>query len=354
MKKVFILLLFVSALVACSKLEVTPMEQNSKAAITYQTAPITKARGQFAQSYIFESAAYYLSPTFSKNSWLNDGEKSTLYISPATVSYTNGKWQMAKPYYWPKDGGTLTFFSWSLNSTTLTFNEGSKASVTIEPEVGVHLKDFDITVDGDIDFIVADIAYDKTQNQHEYYNDGVPTLFRHKLSQVKFTAETDADYSASQTFYIRSITITNVAKTGEYKQGTVDTQTTPCWKTVDQWIVGNDTYSVDYLKYNGTEDSYATDGLEVTNKVQNIESTQYYYIPETFDDSNEIVVCYQIKDKSSGIVENVTLIKSLKNIIGNSFKVGTIYTINLRFHLDEITWDPAIENWDISTNEIDI
>lgn len=345
MKKVFIALLYVSALVACSRLEVTPIE-DSKAAITYQTAPITKAYAEFAHSYVFESAAYYLHPSDPFKSWLNYGEESTLYVSPDVVSYTNGVWQMNESHYWPKDGGTLTFFSWSLNKSDLKFNTGSNASVEIKKEFGVCLSNFDITVDKGVDFIVADIAADKTKNQEEYFTTGVPTLFRHKLSSLVFTAETDEDYSASEKFFIKSITIKNLAKTGEYQQGEVDKTTDPwCWTTVDKWTV-NGTYDVDY--YNNAT------GMEVTNTLQNVKGEQYYYIPQVFDGTEVIEVHYQILDVSSNVTEDVKITIPIQNVITTAFKVGTIYTINLRFHLDEITWDPAVEDWFSAANEINI
>ena len=343
MKKVFILLLFVSALVACSRLEVTPMEQDSKAAITYQTAPITKAYAEFAHSYVFESTAYYLHPTNPRQSWLNIGEESVLYVSPDVVSYTNGVWQMDKPHYWPKDGGTLTFFSWSLNKSTLNFNEGSNATVEIKPETGVCLNDFDITVDKGTDFVVADIAVDQTKNLNEYFTSGVPTLFRHKLASVSFTAETDKDYSESERFFIKSITVTNLAKTGNYQQGEVDYDANPCWYTVDRWTTEG---IYDAVYYNGE--------MEVTETIQNVKGNQYYYIPETFDGTETIEIHYQILDVSSNVLEDVVLILPLKDVIGDSFKIGTIYTINLNFHLDEITWDPAVEDWNVSLNNINV
>lgn len=336
---------------------VDPVKVTKDVEISYTPSPITKAYTEFDHSYVFESTAYYLAPTSPFESWLNLGEQSVNYVPSSTVSYVNGVWKMNSPYYWPKDGGTLTFFSWSLNKSTLDFNAGSAASVEVKPELGVHLKNFDITVDNDVDFIVADIAVDQTKNLEEYYVSGVPTLFRHKLASVKFTAETDEDYSAFKTFYIRSIEINGVAKTAEYQQGEVNPNVNPCWYTVDRWTV-NDTYDVAYFKYSGTEDSYATDGMKVNVDVQDVEGEQYYYIPESFDGSETITVWYQIVDTRSGVVEDVAVTVPLKTVgtqtgaVGDSFDIGKIYTINLRFHLDEITWDPAVEDWVKSDAEL--
>ena len=337
---------------------VDPVEVAKDVEIAYTPAPITKAYAEFDHSYVFESAAYYLAPASPFESFINYGEKCINYVPSSTVSCVNNVWRMASPYYWPKDGGTLTFFSWSLNKSTLDFNTGSTASAEIKPELGVHLKDFDITVDGDIDFIVADIAADQTKNLEEYYVSGVPTLFRHKLASVKFTAETDADYSASKAFYIRSIEINGIARTAEYQQGEVITTSDPwTWTTVDRWTV-NGTYDVAYFKYSGNENSYATDGVEVTADVQDVKGEQYFYIPETFDGSETITIWYQIVDLKTGIVEDVTVEVPLKTVgnqtgvVGDSFDVGKIYTINLRFRLDEITWDPSVEDWAKSDAEL--
>lgn len=251
---------------------------------------------------------------------------------------------MDEPHYWPKDGGKLTFFSWSLNKSTLSFNNNSTASVVIKPETGVCLNNFDITVDKDIDFIVADIAYDKTQNQEVYYTRGVPTLFRHKLSRLAFTAETDEDYTKSERFFIKSIIIKNLAKIGNYQQGEVDYDANPCWSTVDRWTT-NGTCNAVYCD---------TTGLEVIKNIQNIKGEQYYHIPQDFNGTEVIEIHYQVLNVKSKFLEDITLKIPIKDVIAKSFKVGTIYTINLRFHLDEITWDPAVEDWFSAANEINI
>lgn len=98
MKKVFIPLLFVSALVACSKIEVTSLVQDNKTMITYQTAPITKGHDKFDNTYVFESTAYYLAPSDTVGGWTKNVTKGQLYIPAGTVKHSD-TWKMATPYY---------------------------------------------------------------------------------------------------------------------------------------------------------------------------------------------------------------------------------------------------------------
>lgn len=343
MKKVFILLLFVSALVACSKVEVTSLVQDNKTMITYQTAPITKGHDKFDNTYVFQSAAYYLSSAdVADGGWATKASSGKEYIAANTVKYIDNTWRMENHYYWPKDDGKLTFYSWSLNKANLDF-VNSDPTVTIDKENGVVLKNYDISVQKNIDFIVAVPAKDQTSNLHLYYTDGVPTLFKHQLSYLLITAKTDKDYSESVTFTIKSIKVINVAKTGEYQETQVNTGN---WDIINKWTTES-TYDADYR----TTDLIVTDNLETVIE----DDTQTNYIPQEFTGKEYIVVKYEIYNKDSKITEKVTSeIPLITNISNDEFRNGYKYTINLIFALKEIFWDPAVEDWTVEGKDVPV
>lgn len=346
MKKIFIPLLFVSALVACSKLEVTPVVQDNKTVITYQMAPITKSPDTwkpFDTKYVFQSAAYYLtSEDVANGGWTSNASSGKEYIKPNTVQYIDNVWRMKEHYYWPKDNGALTFYSWSLNKENLDF-VNSDPKVTINNEKGVVLTNYDISVQKNIDFIVAEPEYDRCENIKTYSTEGVPTLFKHQLSYLYITAKTDQDYTSSVTFTIKSIKVENVAKIGEFQETEIDSGK---WKTINKWTTAG-TYDANYRTTDFPVNS--TTGSVIEN------STQTNYIPQKFTDNEYIVVEYEIYNKASNITEKITSKISLTTNIGDSkFKNGTKYTINLIFKLNEIFWDPAVEDWSIYGKDIDV
>ena len=350
MKKIFYILAAAAVVAACSKSEVTDistLQSEVDTPVNFLPSPITKAGyTEFSKTHVFKSAAYYLKKT---KTWQENFAEGVNYIPESEVSYQTAVspnvWRTVKPYYWPKDGGSLTFYSWSLNKNNLNFPAGSSATVTIDKEKGVLLKNFDITKDT-VDFIVAVPAEDRTVNVRTYYTDGVPTLFKHQLSKMKFTAVADEEYPG-KTINIKEITITGVASKAEYQEA--DTDQDGNWVVVDRWTLDpvGDTHDSDVY------DAGTGKGTEVTTSTVTFGGDQTIFIPQEFTGNETIIIKYEIVDEVSGITEEITveipLKKALESTQGKEdgeFEPGKEYTINFRFTLDLVFWDPAVQDWD--------
>ncbi len=368
-----------AAAAACSKTEITPAGSEALAEITYETAPVTRGEVQkFDEGNVFASVAYYLGEGLSW-SGRTDSDTPMLYMGSETGGVTTGvtiahsgdAWRSAggKKYYWPKQG-KLTFFAWTLNSGSLSFPTGSSAKVSCSPTEGITLKGHDILVDGDTDFMVAKVAEDKNANEKQYLKTpgvtaGVPTLFRHMLSMLRITARTQDDYSAAKRFYIRSITLTNMLQKASFQQCSWDGSASVKWKSeVNEWTAvtdasGNPTAcNVDFYKYSGTEGSKTAAGLKVDTFDENspveVPASLSYYNPETFTGDEMLTLVYQIENLNNNVVEYVTVSKPLKDIAGGKLEWGHRYTLNLIFGLDEILWDPAVEDWTPEEKNVEI
>ncbi len=365
-------------LAGCAKNEVTPVENNGLTEITYETAPVTKAltgnETKFDDSNIFSSVAFYLE---NDKSWDWGATTPTVYIgseaSAGSGSYdgvtvakvgsdwvsakknnAGTAWEKDKAYYWPKKG-KLTFFSWSLNSTSLAFPTGSNAEVTCVPSEGILLNGFDIDVNKNVDFMVADVAKDKDANESVYktisgVEKGVPTLFRHKFSRLYFTAKKKEDYNGV-TFTINSIEFKNLADNANYAQHSSVTSE----ETMTAWPIS-------MTKSDQTYTSGITQ--EVTTTEQPVtQNGQYIYLPQTFsDDSQTVEIKYTVEYDTDGdgtvdVTETITETKKLSDLFkdttttpaGDSkWEMGKKYTLDITFALDEILWDPAVQDW-IST-----
>ena len=355
MKKLIVLFSAVAALAACSKNEVVPAVSGENVEISYKVAPRTKADPQtFDTDNVFASWAYYLP---SGKSWSANQTEAKIYIGKegeegATISYGNNVWKdQDNSYYWPKEGN-LTFFAYSLNSKSLTNKFGEDTHFTClnhESQYGIF-GSLNLDTHPNTDFLVADIAKDKTANQNVYNFNGVPTLFKHKLSRVKFTVKKKSDYPGA-TITLNSITFKNLVNGMTYTQYQKD--------------AAKGIYTPDYLfpgtkrtdqKY--TETAFEVSSSKAFDPVPDKNEVRYIYIPQDFKGVTEtdkiatIEVKYTVTFKD-GISETYTKTLNVKNIF-DSWEIGKRYTFNLIFSLDEIKWAPAVGDWEDDIKNIDV
>lgn len=360
MKKLIVLFSAVAALAACSKNEVVPAVSGENVEISYKVAPRTKADPQaFDTKNVFASWAYYLP---NGKSWETNFKEAQIYIGKdgeegATISYGNNVWKdQTTSYYWPKEGN-LTFFAYSLNSSSLTDKSGTDTHFTCLNHDSQHgiFGTLNLDTHPNTDFLVADIAKDKTANENVYNFNGVPTLFKHKLSRVKFAVRKKSDYPGA-TITLNSITFKNPVNGMTYTQYQNDEA---------KGIIP------DYM-YPGTARSnqeYTTTDFEVSSTafvpVPDANEVRYIYIPQDFKGVTEtdkiatIEVKYTVtlkkgtSETDKGISETYTKTLNVKDIF-DSWKIGKRYTFNLIFSLDEIKWAPAVGDWENEIKNIDV
>lgn len=344
MKKLIVLFSAVAALAACSKNEVVPAVSGENVEISYKVAPRTKADPQaFNTDNVFASWAYYLP---SGKNWNANQAEAKIYIGKdgeegATISYGNSVWKdLTTSYYWPKEG-KLTFFAYSLNSKSLTDKSGTgKHFVCMNhtTQYGIY-GTLDLDSEPNTDFLVADIASDKTANENKYNLTGVPTLFKHRLSRVKFAVRKKADY-ANTTITLNSIEFKKLCNGMTYSQ-----------------FMKNDNGKFEEYIFPSTsrkDQTYTTKDFVVAStafvSVPEANEDHYIYIPQNFNDVTDadkiatIEVKYTVTFKD-GISETYTKTLNVKDIF-DSWEMGKKYTFNLSFSLDEINWAPAVGDWE--------
>lgn len=330
MKKYFFILAAAAALAACAKNEVTPVLSQENTEIAYNVAPKTKTlaanQENFAIDNVFASWAYYLQ---KDQTWAADKATAQPYIVGSTISHKNDTWKdQTKSYYWPKDGGSLTFLAYSLNKGDLNL-AGTDSHFNCTNTHGINGA-IDLAANKNTDFLVAEIAADKTANENQYVFNGVPTLFKHKLSRVACTVKKAAAY-ADKKFELEEINFLNVATYGSYGQ-----------LPTEKFTAGT-----------------ATKDQVYTNAVQEITTTAaavaaedvVIYMPQTFADATaKIQVKYTVTTTvgTGSVVENCVKEISINSKF-DEWAMGKKYTFNLTFALDEIKWDPAVEKWEDAT-----
>ena len=360
-----------AALAACSKNEVAPVDVDQE--ITYQTIETKTAVG-FNKTNVFKSYAYFLE---SGKSW--DAHYSNFaseYIKDANIGYIastnawknvekNGSnWNPAKTYYWPKQG-SLTFFAWSMNDANEPAITG--ATVSSPAAKGITVTGYDIAQNRNRDFLVAEIAKNKTKNEthHESgveegsetdsWKNGVPTVFKHALSSLAFTVQTvdgadkPKDYSTEGvTFKVKSIKLTGIETTANYSQ---------------DWRTGS-AASLHTWTPTGTGSTipvFTNDSGQVVTATQSpldVDDSDYtIVIPQTFStEALEIVYTITTNYTGSNVTETVEYSTAKSNAIDlktkiytQDWKPGYLYTVAIKFNLDEILWDPSVVEWENGT-----
>ena len=327
-------------LAGCSKTDVIPAE-SAPQEITFQTVE-TKAASKFATDKKFYSYAYFLEK--GKN-WSANSSTAEAYISSSLIEYVTAKtaWKnTTTTYYWPKEG-TLTFFAWT-DYTASPAVTGCTIDCAIDK--GINTTGYTVTSNMNKDLMVADIAADQ---QYDGWAKGVPTIFKHVLSNLIFTVKTDEATTGNVypdgMFKLKSIKLKNVSTKGDYTQGSSTASTTP-WS--------NQGTPAELSTYSGSE-------VTVTNTAQTLTpaSADYFIVlPQTFApvatitaDTPVIEVVYTITTNYTGtaVTETVTATQSLDKIYTASWENGKKYTLNIILGLKEILWDPDVTDWTTGT-----
>lgn len=355
MKKVFLIAAAVVAFAACSKNEVLPSSSINNE-ISFNVAPRTKAltsdQSAFGVNNHFISYAYFLTddkkwPTNAGSIYINGAEVS----SHVDASATGGRvWKADNSYYWPKsEKSSLTFFAWSKNTGECSLAGG--ATVSCDPQKGIAFTGYDVTSNKNVDLLVADVAANKHGNENLYTYSGVPTLFRHKLSYVIFKVKTQKAYAGKE-FALKSIKFVGLGSKASYDQKAND-GTDPVYNTVGEWATP--TATADQVYFNATTPVVFTDADFVLETAATASVDQKYYLPQALTAvtpgagvAGSIEVVYTIKTTEGTAVstETVTRYISAKSMFADDLKINKKYTCTLTFSLDEITWDPAVQDWE--------
>ena len=359
MNKIIWISAAVLSVAACAKNEVIPVNSGENQEITFNVAPKTKAdpkKEAFSTNNVFASWAYYLPGTVKWDK--KDGDNTTdpitpattpaLYINGAVISNTkpdgtDGVWKAEKTYYWPKNG-SLTFFAYSLNKKNLDLT-GGDSFFRCGVSSGIYGA-IDLKVNPNTDFLVAEIAKDRTGNVMTHFTEGVPTLFRHKLSNIVFKVAAGSYDRTS--FKLKSIQFKNIGCFGSYSQ------VPETFSRGVQSVLYNPYYSE---SEEGQEQEITTTLTEVDKgSVKN-----WIFVPQLFDDeTGEIEVVYEIITEVATdkfVTQTVPQTIKLKELfptvpnqdplkVSGGWEMGKKYTINLTFTLNEILWDPAVQDWD--------
>lgn len=351
-------LCFATLTLSCTKVE---QSEPTQAQISYNVVQYTqtKAAGEYPTTVPFVSSAFYLE---DGKTWAANHSEAIAYIENATISFNGTNWYDADhAYYWPR-AGKLTFLSYS--------PQAIKDYTKIDRNSGITITNWDVNANQNIDIMVADVQTEQTSNQNVGTYTGVPTIFRHKLSQiVGFEFNTFEDYAHGHdgspskpyqnkdfVFIVKEISIGNLIQKGSY-YSSFDVGTAAA--KIGAWIPDESPYAKkSYTWYNGA-------GKEIiysTTSMTRIDGNAPYLmiLPQTFanpgkaDPSNvphlKLVYTQRSYNASSySDTEKTTyvslydLFQSSENKINLNRQIKVRITFNLQANL--ITWAPDQDDW---------
>ena len=328
---------------ACSKIE---QAEAPHTRICYNVVQLhgTKADPTYPTDRPFISYAFMM-PEGEK--WEDEGKRNSYaqpYISGATISFDGMHWyDPSKTYYWPTSG-SLTFFSFSPEAVKTT-------DTTVDKTNGVTIKDWDVDANQTVDIMVADVQTGQTANRSEGLYTGVPTIFRHKLSQiVGFEFNTLKDYSSSTKFYVTRISLKNIKQKGTYVSGPLVGTTS---SLIGKWTLDGSSGAKSYPYYDG-----GTTGTEVvyndgTGNNTKVGSGVIMLLPQTFSDPGEtpdwaktphLEIAYKVGS------EPKTARVSLYDLFAPSHELGMNKQITIKVTFSNegnlILWAPDQEDWE--------
>ncbi len=397
MKKVLtaaILAVTTCAFIGCTKNEVRSISDNPQAVRFLPLNGKHSTKGMvdgitYPTNIPFGTLAYYL----PSGNWNANMADATLYIPISKVvnkaNATNGSaWEVeGKTYYWPKSG-SLTFFAYSPFSYQEA-NGGNLAIKSLSGNDGIQIVDYNVNAHQDTDFMVADIAKNKKANEDQpgssLYN-GVPIVFRHKLSQIvginfqtvitNGNALVEHDYSYGRStngplqagdvvFKLKKVEVRNLFTTGTYGYTTTNADpVTELWahqaneknypwfdkETAPEAFADNTTFN---LKYNTQYTSNKPYLLVLPQPCNSTLTTT----PAAVDPL--IHIEYQVltySDATNCSTENVSEDVYLYNIHG-AIDMNKKITYNFKINLEDrkIYWAPSVADWEgVTYNNIEI
>lgn len=345
MKKLFLIAVAACvALASCTKNEVAPTDPQE---ITYQAivGKSTKA--------LIGNTAYPEGETFGTVAYKVDGGTSELYIPISEVSYntTDKYWSTETPYYWPKDGSTLTFYSYS------PFKDNSDTQIpdVSSTEDGLTIANYSVASAARqlTDLMVADKVTGLTDNNETIgsWKEDVSTVFRHKLAQVvainfqtvDANGTTVKDYANGRSHGScqpgdKIYTITDVTFKAIPEQGTYTNAGTEGWTTT-----GTATPTIPWISGNTTP---FTGGMFDTTRPTN---GYLLVIPQTFAASNQqLTINYTVKTYTGASTFATETIERTVDLstLHTAWEMNKKYTYTISIGLNRIYWAPSVVAWD--------
>ena len=343
-RNIFILSILVG-LAACTKVEdVYVPEAISYSVGTYANA--TKAHTN------------YTGTSFCSSAWLhaNGAAAGSAFFTSEEITNTGTTWEPAHEYYWPMSQDSyLNFVSWydSRNGSDITVSENA---ITVGPR----------TIGETDELMVAKKVWEQKSNVNpgRYYTPGVPTLFRHQLTQIGVKAKLSAP-AVEEATNIRTtweVSLKNVSFNGVYTNGTLSLtntshatgEDTSYWEggwTVNTGVAATTIAATSSTTLTTTEAEIIPYRSVLPQEISGITLSVTYEVTTTTQNTSTLA---QHSVKETVVASGLSL-GNFEGYHGNwTMNSRITYYININPATSVITVVPIADNWTQASNEITV
>ncbi len=392
MKRLFLLVGVIAAMISCAKSDVYDVNQSNPDVIAFDTYVDQTTKGTVFTNETVQTTGFGLMAYYTAQNYWDDSEaaNSTLSFSPdfmynQKVEYnTNSQaWSYSPLKYWPNaDDDKVTFFAYAPYEST---TNGVEASYTDNEDTGRPQIKFTVQEDADdmIDFVAGQNMDMVRQQEKVTFN------LKHQLTRATFSAMAyvdnaeeygaDADGDGESYIVVKSMDIVNGDYNQFYTEGvyTFDNETTDNDKTDHSqdgvWTIDT-TSATDYsfasiMGYNNvapetgeTATALYASGYNSAGVVLPIAQTTYsslfdsgeylFLLPPNgaagLDGSIEIEIVYDIVTIDSKLAAGYSSTESTYTISlpEGTLAQGKAYDFQLLFNVTEILVEPNIVDWE--------
>ena len=347
---------------SCAKVSpVLPQDQEITFAVA-NVAQATKATA-FDTEKTFGTFAYW-TPT----DWATDGT-TNLFMNNEEIANDGSVWASVSPRYWPKSG-LISFASYAPYCKNGNEN-GFTAAPAYSYDHQFTFADYTIVPEANVDLMYADDANNKdctnttntdgktvVSGENDEVNDftGVPTLFKHALTQVRFNFQRKPFDNPSLDEDESWIEVTSVRLSGLYNKNTF---------TDNTWDRAQATGEATYTLYEGEE------GLKIAKTDENptLVGNPMILLPQILTTTGEdatvvgpqtLEVTYNIciKFDSNPVVQRqegltASVLLGEADLKDWEMNKDITYLVTISPYTDTpITFDPAVADWTHLTGEL--
>ena len=323
---------------ACTRVE-NPVAEDR---ISYVVGRYATKASEYPEYRAAEGLAQFSSKAFIHR--LGDAAGEVFYESE--ITWDGAVWSTDRDYYWPKHPDTyIDFVSWyaSAGITPATVTE---TNFRVTREIAATDK-----------LLIADEAWRQTANTTTYYTSGVPTLFRHVLSEVALNMSVTTTEDATSNY---AVSIQEVSLEGYYTTGTMSlhnedpgnpgtTRWTSSGAPTLLWTVTSNTNTTPLTIFNGSQPLTTTPA-----SIMALRS----FLPQSLGDGVVLHILYTVENRKKGddslissedhIPATVVLnkITNTSSIAINQWVPNKRYTYSISINplSQEILLEPTIES----------
>ena len=365
MKKVFVTLLAVASVIACSKSNVE-FEETSEIGLKPVAYNMTKSMmtgTTFATSQSFNVWAFYkqLPTGYSIEEWMKDGAAQTTYIDEKKFVHNDAStWKGETSYYWPKVGSLLfaAYYPTAVADKVAYNFDGTKNEMSITGyEPGRVMASDDTNPDYSEDLMYANMTSTSVSSNN------VALIFNHALSWI--TVKVQQSVNTGETgpkITVNSVTFEKVSTKGDATVNNIPQSVGAAGETKDtydpiKWVpsgVAADIQKIEVITEELVDDDGNTimDGDETVKGIvlgTDAKALEYepLFIPQPM---TNMVVNYTIESgDGSSFTETTTItLNALKTTDGKeatNWEPGKHYTYTITIGTTEILIQPKVTDW---------